>query len=136
MQSLSEYIKELKKELKMQENQELAAQMNVGEDRVARWCEGEEMPDDDTCVRLAYIAKGDPANVLILKQLSSATNASREYWEKISIKYQYGRTAPRFLFASQGSSLDRRSNVIQFNGADRRKMNDRRSGDRRLLLAS
>jgi len=135
MQDLSEYIKVLQKQLKTQKNQELATLLNIEEQRVLGWCNGEELPDDDTCIRLAFIAGDDPARVLILKHVSSASIMSRTFWEKIDIKSRYGRTFPTSL--AEDSQNDRRHSVIQFNGADRRSLYNRRMGlDRRLLLAS
>src|SRR6266446_4348952 len=136
MQNLVEYFEGLKKQLKMQKDQELAAQLNIDEQRVSRWCNGEEIPDDDTCIRLAFIAGDDPANVLVLKHLSSASLISRPFWEKISTKLQNGRTVPKFMILNEGTKFDRRNSVIKFTGADRRSLYDRRRGlDRRLLLA-
>jgi transcriptional regulator with XRE-family HTH domain len=135
MQSLSEYIKDLKKGLKIQKNEELAKQLNIDEQTVSRWCNGEEIPDDDTCIRLAFIAGDDPAKVLILRYLSSASIMSSAFWETISIKYRYGWTLPKSR--NIGSRYDRRHRDIQITGTDRRSLDDRRRGlDRRLPLAS
>ena len=137
MQEIAEYVQDLKKQLKMQDNQELAERLHIDEQTVLKWCNGEEIPDEDTCIQLAYIAKEDPAKVLILKHLSSASKDSRDFWEKISVKYRYGRTLPNFLILKDDSQFDRRNNVIKFTGADQRLLHDRRRGqDRRLLLAS
>ena len=134
MQDLSAYLQNLKERLNIQNNRELATQLNVDEQRVSRWCNGEEIPDDDSCIKLAFIAGDDPADVLILKHLSSASIMAKGFWEKVSIKHRYGRTIPKSL--DKGSEYDRRHNVIQFTGADRRSLSDRRRGlDRRLLLA-
>jgi hypothetical protein len=135
MQNLSEYIQSLKERLKTQNNPGLATQLRTDEQRVSRWCSGEEIPDDDTCIRLAFIAGDDPAKVLILKHLSSGSVMSAAFWEKISIKYRHGRIFPNSL--GEGSHYDRRTRVSQYNGADRRLLRDRRRGvDRRLVLAS
>ncbi|HET6465463.1 MAG TPA: helix-turn-helix transcriptional regulator [Nitrospiria bacterium] len=134
MQDLSAYLQNLKERLNIPNNRELATQLNVDEQRVSRWCNGEEIPDDDSCIKLAFIAGDDPADVLILKHLSSASIMARAFWEKVSIKHRYGRTIPKSL--DKGSEYDRRHNVIQFTGADRRSLSDRRRGlDRRLLFA-
>jgi len=134
MQDLSAYLQNLKERLNIPNNRELATQLNVDEQRVSRWCNGEEIPDDDICIKLAFIAGDDPADVLILKHLSSASIMARAFWEKVSIKHRYGRTIPKSL--DKGSEYDRRHNVIQFTGADRRSLSDRRRGlDRRLLFA-
>jgi len=137
MQNLSEYIQDLKKQLKMQENQELAESLNIDEQTILRWCKGEQIPDDDTCIELAYIAKDDPANVLILKHFSSASKKSSEYWEKISIKFRHGRTVPKFMILNERTKFDRRHSDIQVTGTNRRSLHDRRKVlDRRLPLAS
>ncbi|MBI3596295.1 MAG: helix-turn-helix transcriptional regulator [Nitrospirae bacterium] len=134
MQDLSAYLQNLKEQLSIQKNGELATQLNIDEQRVSRWCNGEEIPDDDSCIKLASIAGDDPAKVLILKHLSSTSIMARAYWEKVSIKYRYGRTSPKSL--DKGSEHDRRHRVIQFKGADRRLLHDRRRWlDRRLVLA-
>jgi len=134
MQELSAYLQNLKEQLNIRNNGELATQLNVDEQRVSRWCNGEELPDDDSCIKLAFIAGDDPAKVLILRHLSSASLMGRDIWEKVSIKYRYGRTSPKSL--DKGSEYDRRHSVLQFTGADRRLRNERRRGpDRRLVLA-
>ena len=134
MQDLSAYLQNLKEQLNIQNNGALATQLKIDEQRVSRWCNGEEVPDDDSCIKLAFIAGDDPAKVLIIKHLSSASITARDIWEKVSIKYRYGRTSPKSL--DKGSEYDRRHSVIQFNGADRRSRNNRRRGlDRRLVLA-
>jgi len=134
MQDLSAYLQNLKQRLNIQNNGELAAQLKIEEQKVSRWCNGEEIPDDDSCIKLANIAGDDPAKVLILKHLSSASIMSRAFWENVSIKYRYGRTSPKSL--DKRSEYDRRRSVLQFTGTDRRLMHDRRRGlDRRLGLA-
>jgi transcriptional regulator with XRE-family HTH domain len=134
MQDLSAYLQNLKEQLNIQNNGELAAQLNVDEQKVSRWCNGEEIPDDESCIKLASIAGDDPAKVLILKHLSSASIMSRAFWEKVSVRYRYGRTFPKFL--GKRSQTDRRRSVLQFTGSDRRSRHDRRRGlDRRLGLA-
>jgi len=134
MRDLSAYIRNLKEQLSTQKSEELAAQLDTDEQRVLRWCNGEEIPDDDSCIKLAFIAGDDPAKVLILRHLSSASLMGRDIWEKVSIKYRYGRTSPKSL--DKGSEYDRRHSVLQFTGADRRLRNERRRGpDRRLVLA-
>ena len=135
MQELAEYIKDLKEQQKKLKKQGLAVQLNVDEQTVSRWSSGEEIPDDESCIRLAFIAGDDPAKVLILKYFSSSSNMSRPFWEKVYIKYRYGRTFAQAM--SERSPYDRRNGALQFNGDDRRKAQDRRRGlDRRLLLAS
>jgi hypothetical protein len=134
MQDLSAYLQNLKEQFNIQNNGELAARFNIDEQRFSRWCDGEEIPDDDSCIKLASIAGDDPAKVLILKHLSSASEMARSFWEKVSIKYRYGRTFPKSL--GKGSEYDRRRSVLQFTGSDRRLLHDRRRGlDRRLGLA-
>jgi transcriptional regulator with XRE-family HTH domain len=134
IQDLSAYLQNLKEQLNIRNNGELATQLNVDEQRVSRWCNGEEIPDDESCIKLASIAGDDPAKVLILKHLSSASIMARDAWEKVSIKYRYGRTTPKS--PGKRSEYDRRHSVLQFTGADRRSLNDRRRGlDRRLVLA-
>ena len=135
IQDLSAYLQNLKEQLNIRNNGELATQLKIDEQRVSRWCNGEEIPDDDSCIKLAFIAGDDPAKVLVLKNLSSASIMARAFWEKLSINYRYGRTSPKFM--DKGSEYDRRHSVLQFTGADRRSLNDRRRGlDRRLVLAS
>ncbi|HUK56154.1 MAG TPA: helix-turn-helix transcriptional regulator [Nitrospiria bacterium] len=134
MQDLSAYLQSLKEQLNIRNNGELAARLNIDEQRVSRWCQGEELPDDDSCIKLASMAGDDPAKVLILKHLSSASITARSFWEKVSIKYRHGRTFPKSL--DKGSQYDRRHKVLQFTGADRRSPYDRRRElDRRLGLA-
>jgi len=134
MQDLSAYLQNLKGQLNIRNNGELATQLKIDEPRVSRWCNGEEIPDDESCIQLAFMAGDDPAKVLILKHLSSASLMGRDIWEKVSIKYRYGRTSPKSL--DKGSEYDRRHSVLQFTGADRRLRNERRRGlDRRLVLA-
>ena len=137
MQNLSEYIQDLKNQLKMQEKQELAERLNIDEQTILGWGKGEQIPDDDTCIRLAFIAGDDPARVLVLKHLSSASIMSRDFWEKISIKYRDGRTVPKFMILNEGTKFDRRQIDMQFTGTNRRSLYERRRDlDRRLLLAS
>lgn len=134
MQDLSEYLRNLKEQLSIQKKEELAAQLNIDEQKVSRWFNGEELPDDDSCIRLAFIAGDDPGKVLILKHLSSAPITARAFWEKVTIKYLDGRTIPKTM--DKRSQYDRRRSVTQITGADRRSKNDRRRGlDRRLALA-
>ena len=134
MQDLSAYIQNLKEQLRIQKAPQLAAQLNIDERRVSKWCNGEEVPDDDNCIRLAWIAGDDPAKVLILKHLSSASIMSRAFWEKVTIKYQYGRIFRRSL--DKGSQYDRRHSVMQLIDADQRSLYNRRIGfDRRLATA-
>src|SRR5262245_43028006 len=111
MQKLSDYIQELKNKIKTEENQDLSRPLQVDEQSGSRWVSGEEIPDDGTCVELAYIAKEDPAKIIILKHLSSAAGDSREFWEKISIKYRYGRTVTKPW--EEGSRYDRRHSSVQ-----------------------
>lgn len=134
MQDLSAYLRNLKEQLNIRNNGELATQLNIDEQRVSRWCNGEEIPDDDSCVKLALIAGEDPGKVLVLKNLSSASMMARAFWEKVSIKYRYGRTSPKAQ--DTRSEYDRRRSVIPITGTDRRSLNDRRKGlDRRFVLA-
>jgi hypothetical protein len=134
MRDLSAYIRNLKEQLSTQKSEELAAQLDTDEQRVLRWCNGEEIPDDDSCIKLAFIAGDDPSKVLVLKHLSSASIMARAFWEKVSVKYRDGWTFPKSL--DKGSQYDRRHSVIQFSGTDRRSVDDRRRGlDRRLALA-
>jgi hypothetical protein len=134
MQDLSTYLQNLKEQLNIRNNGELATQLNIDEQRVTRWCNGEEVPDDDSCIKLAFIAGDDPAKVLILKHLSSASIMARDIWEKVSIKYRYGRTSPKAQ--DKRSEYDRRHSVVKFTGTDRRSRHDRRRGlDRRIVLA-
>ena len=134
MQDLSAYIQNLSEQLSSRKNGELATQLNIDEQRVSRWCNGEEIPDDESCLKLAYLAGDDPAKVLILKQLASASITARAFWEKVSIKFRDGRTFLKSL--DKGAQYDRRHSVIPLTGADRRSLDDRRRGlDRRLALA-
>ncbi|HTN44637.1 MAG TPA: hypothetical protein VMN77_12675 [Nitrospiria bacterium] len=135
MQDISAYVRNLKEQLAAQKNGDLAEQLKIDEAKLSRWCNGEEIPDDESCIKLASVAGDDPAKVLILKNLSTASMMTRSFWEKAFIKYRYGRTFPISLI--QRSRNDRRRSVIQFKGADRRLLlNDRRRGlDRRLGLA-
>jgi len=135
MQDLSAYLQNMKEQLNIQNNGELATLLHIDEQRVSRWCNGEEVPDDDSCIKLAFVAGDDPAKVLVLKHLSSASIMARAFWEKVSIRYQYGRTFPKFL--GERSEYNRRHSAIPFTGADRRSLNDRRRGlDRRMALAN
>jgi len=134
MQDLSTYLKKLKDDLGVEKTGELALQLRIAEQRFSRWCNGEEIPDDESCVKIAIMAGDDPAKVLILKHLSSAPIMARDPWEKIYIKYRDGWTGPKP--ETGDSQFDRRRSVLPFDGTDRRTRNDRRQGlDRRLALA-
>jgi hypothetical protein len=134
MQDLSAYLRNLKEQLSIQKKEGLAAQLDMDEQTLSKWCDGEALPDEDSCMKIALIAEEDPAKILILKHLSSAPMMARDSWEKIYIKYRYGRTAPKPEV--EVSPYDRRHSVAQFTGVDRRARDDRRRGlDRRLALA-
>jgi len=133
MQDLSGYLTSLNERLGDQKAEELA-QLNIAEQRFTRWCSGDEIPDDESCIKIALMAGDDPAKVLILKNLSSAPVNAKAFWEKVSIKYRDGRTISRSM--DTGVASDRRRRVQPFDGADRRASHDRRRGlDRRLALA-
>jgi hypothetical protein len=134
MQDLSAYLKNLKDHLGVEKTGELALQLRIAEQRFSRWCDGEEIPDDESCVKIAIMAGDDPAKILILKHLATAPIMARDPWEKIYFKYRDGRTAPRP--GAEESTYDRRRSAAQYTGVDRRAQNDRRRGlDRRLALA-
>jgi plasmid maintenance system antidote protein VapI len=143
MGNFADYMKAVQERLNLHSLVALAEQLSIPSESVEKIIRNELTPDDELCLRIAYLTGDDPALVLALAHYDSATVITRPYWEKILLKLRDGRVHHSTLtdrrswnerrMQSSGGSTAQKVSLSH----DRRQKIDRRSWlDRRFSCIS
>lgn len=91
MENLGNYLKNLQEKLGFPDPKNLADQLSISPESIKNILQNKLIPDDELCLRIAYLAGDDPALVLAIAHFSSANVTAKTYWEKIFLKLKNGR---------------------------------------------
>ena len=141
METVGEYLARVQGQLGIPNSQELAERLSLPVETIEGILRNEIIPEDNICLKIAYLAGDDPVFILAMAHFSSGSVLTKPYWEKILFKLKDGRVFHRG-YKDRRSWTDRRilnqARSPQTKGVppkENRKVSDRREFfDRRTQL--
>lgn len=91
METVGKYLAGVQKRLCISNSKELAERLLISVDMVEDILGNEMVPEDELCLRIAYLAGDDPVLILAMAHYASGNVFTKPYWEKILFKLKDGR---------------------------------------------
>ncbi|HEX9757433.1 MAG TPA: hypothetical protein VGB26_06485 [Nitrospiria bacterium] len=95
MENLENYLENLQKKLGLTDSENLADRLSIPHETLKGMLRNQWIPNDELCLRIAYLSGDDPALVLAIAHFSTAKLTSKPFWEKILLKLRNGRVFSR-----------------------------------------
>lgn len=83
MRPIEKYLDEVKNKAGIKTDCELSKKLGIKQPSLVKIRNGENTPSEETCKRLSEIAKDPYEKVLLLAQVSKASETSKNAWEHI-----------------------------------------------------
>lgn len=83
MTDFVKYLEGVKAKLGISSDRQFAGQIGVSQSFMSNMMAGWQVPEDDTCIKIAKLAGDNPERIILLARKSKASDTSRPYWEHI-----------------------------------------------------